>query len=222
MKKSVKKNLMRGVALLMAVVMVATSGVFHSGGWLRATGIVSDSQEAMSGSSDWEVSQSDALQGNTGIAQLNLPANDVSGGDAIDSQQSQVPDSPGKNTISNVTDYTAAGAGKLLNAAATSSAQLDTYVSGTWAGMSYSRNREVTFIIVVDGQSTTYTVNNSASSYNNQYRFNVITPDGYDVAVSGDAERRNGDYRYRWKTVTPLPLHIPRKLPAYPSVVIPV
>ena len=45
MKKMTKKNLMRALALLMAVVMVATSGAFSSGGWLRATGIIEDASE---------------------------------------------------------------------------------------------------------------------------------------------------------------------------------
>lgn len=42
MKKMTKKNLMRALAILMAVVLVATSGAFSSGGWLRATGIIED------------------------------------------------------------------------------------------------------------------------------------------------------------------------------------
>ena len=45
MKKMTKRNLMRALAFLMAVVMVATSGAFSSGGWLRATGIIEESAE---------------------------------------------------------------------------------------------------------------------------------------------------------------------------------
>ena len=37
MKKMTKKNLMRVLALVMAIVMVATSGAFSSDGWLRAS-----------------------------------------------------------------------------------------------------------------------------------------------------------------------------------------
>ena len=88
MKKSVKKNLMRGVALLMAVVLVATSGVFHSGGWLRATGIIGESQESVPVSSDnGDEGQTTPVHGNTGTAQLNLPADTgtVSDGDAQNS-----------------------------------------------------------------------------------------------------------------------------------------
>ena len=87
-KKSVKKNLMRGVALLMAVVLVATSGVFHSGGWLRATGIIGESQESVPVSSDnGDEGQTTPVHGNTGTAQLNLPADTgtVSDGDAQNS-----------------------------------------------------------------------------------------------------------------------------------------
>ena len=44
MKKMTKRNLMRALAFLMAVVMVATSGAFSSGGWLRATGIIEEEE----------------------------------------------------------------------------------------------------------------------------------------------------------------------------------
>ena len=84
MKKVTKKNLMRALALLMAVVMVATSGAFSSGGWLRATGIIEDASEEVDAPAEEvteepeeeeqaEEESEEDVQGDTEEVELEIP-----------------------------------------------------------------------------------------------------------------------------------------------------
>ena len=81
MKKTTKKNLMRTLALLMAVIMVATSGAFSSSGWLKATDAevssevdVEEVAEVSEDAEEPEEEQPEDVQGGTEEVEIEIPA----------------------------------------------------------------------------------------------------------------------------------------------------